>query len=71
MKADVILIDMDKPHMWPVNDLVSAVVYSVQGSDVDTVIIDGNIVMEKGEIKTIDEERVKFEVEKTAKRILG
>lgn len=71
MKADVILIDMDKPHIWPVNDLISAVVYSAQGSDVDTVIIDGNIVMEKGELKTIDEERVKFEVEKTAKRILG
>ncbi|MDQ2085500.1 amidohydrolase [Herbivorax sp. ANBcel31] len=70
MKADVILIDMDKPHICPVNDPVSAVVYSAQGSDVDTVIIDGNIVMEKGELKTIDEERVKFQVNKTAKRII-
>lgn len=70
MKADIILIDMDKSHICPINDLISAVVYSVQGSDVDTVIIDGNIVMEKGELKTIDEERAKFEVSKIAKRIL-
>lgn len=70
MKADLILIDMDKSHLCPVNDPIAAVVYSVQGSDVDTVIIDGNIVMEKGELKTIDEEKVKFKVREIAKRVL-
>ena len=64
MKADVILIDMDKPHICPVNDLVSAVVYSVQGSDVDTVIIDGNIVMEKENLKPLTKKRLNLRLAK-------
>lgn len=70
MKADLIFIDMDKAHLCPVNDPAAAVVYSAQASDVDTVIIDGNIVMEKGELKTIDEEKVKFNVKEIAKKVL-
>jgi len=71
MKADMILLDMDKPHLFPVNDPFSAIVYSAQASDVDTVIVDGNILMEKRELKTIDEERLKYEVGKISKRLLG
>ncbi|HPP36718.1 MAG TPA: amidohydrolase [Clostridiales bacterium] len=70
MKADMILLDMDKPHLCPVNDPFSAVVYSAQASDVDTVIVDGNILMEKRELKTIDEERVMFEVRKHSDMLL-
>ncbi len=70
MKADMILLDMDKPHLCPVNDPYSAIVYSAQGSDVDTVIVDGNILMEKRELKTIDEERVMHEVRKISEKLL-
>ena len=69
MKADMILLDMDKPHLCPVNNPFSAIVYSAQGSDVDTVIVDGNILMEKRELKTIDEERVMYEVRKQSDRL--
>jgi 5-methylthioadenosine/S-adenosylhomocysteine deaminase len=69
-KADLILLDMDKPHLCPVNDPFSAVVYSAQASDVDTVIVDGNILMEHRELKTIDEERVMHEVRKHSERLL-
>jgi 5-methylthioadenosine/S-adenosylhomocysteine deaminase len=61
---------MDKPHLCPVNDPFSAVVYSAQASDVDTVIVDGNILMEHRELKTIDEERVMHEVRKHSERLL-
>lgn len=71
MKADLILIDTDKLHLYPMNDPVSAAVYSVQGSDVDTVIIDGEIVMEKRELKTIDEERVKYNVKKVYEKLFS
>ena len=71
MKADMILLDMDKPHLVPMNDPFSAVVYSAQGSDVDTVIVDGEILMEQRELKTIDEERVKYEATEISKRLLG
>lgn len=70
MKADIIILDTDKAHLCPVNDSIAAVVYAAQGSDVDTVIIDGNIVMENRELKTIDEELVKHKVSGIAKRVL-
>jgi len=61
-KADVILIDAKAPHMIPYRNLPSNLVYSGTGGDVDTVIIDGNIVMANRVVKTIDEGAV---VEKT------
>lgn len=57
-KADIILIDMDKAHIYPIHNLISAIVYSAQGSDVDTVIIDGKIVMENRIINTIDKRNI-------------
>ncbi|AAM24797.1 5-methylthioadenosine/S-adenosylhomocysteine deaminase [Caldanaerobacter subterraneus subsp. tengcongensis MB4] len=69
-KADVILIDLNKPHLHPKNDLISALAYSVQGSDVDTVIVNGKVIMEKREIKTVDVERVYYEVEKRAQNLI-
>lgn len=69
-KADIILIDMDKPHLYPKHNLISALSYSAQGSDVDTVIIDGRIIMEKREIKTLDVEKIKFMAEKQARDLI-
>ncbi|MCX7923203.1 MAG: amidohydrolase [Clostridia bacterium] len=71
MKADLIILDVDKPHLCPMNDPVSAVVYSAQASDVDTVIIDGNILMENRQLKTIDEELVKYKVKQIAEKRLN
>ncbi len=70
-KADLVLIDMDKAHIAPVNDCISALAYCVQGSDVDTVIVDGNVLMENRVLKTIDEEKVKYKVKEISKRVLG
>jgi len=70
-KADIILLDTDKPHFCPMNDPLSAIVYSANGSDVDTVIVDGEILMESRQLKSVDEERIKYEVGKISKRILG
>lgn len=71
MKADLILLDIDKPHFYPLNDPMSAVVYSAQASDVDTVIVDGNILMENRELKGLDEEKIKYMVKNISARILG
>ena len=66
MKADMTLIDLEKPHYYPLNDPVSAVVYCGKGSDVHTVIVDGRILYEDGEYKTIDMEAVKANVKRIA-----
>lgn len=70
-KADIILIDMDKPHLYPMHNVISALSYSVQGSDVDTVMVDGKIIMEKREIKTLDVERIMYEADKSARDLVS
>jgi 5-methylthioadenosine/S-adenosylhomocysteine deaminase len=52
--ADIILIDINKPHLTPLNDPFSAVVYSAQGSDVDTVFCRGEMLMQNRKLLTLD-----------------
>ena len=63
-KADIILIDYWKPHLVPMLNPVTHIVYAAQGQDVDTVIIDGKIIMQNRRILTVDEERILEEAEK-------
>lgn len=57
-RADIILVDLKKPNLTPLHDLFANLVYSAHGCDVDTVIVDGEIVMEERKVKTLDEESV-------------
>ncbi len=57
-KADVIVVDLMKPHLTPNLDLVANLVHYANGNDVETVIIDGKVVMENKLIKTVDEAKV-------------
>ncbi len=57
-QADVILVDMYKPHLYPFHMPVHRLLYFAFGSDVDTVIVQGKVVMEGREVKTVDESEV-------------
>ena len=57
-KADLIIIDTHKPHLTPMYNPVSHLVYAAMGSDVRTSIINGVIVMEEGHLKTINQKSV-------------
>ncbi|MCL2057328.1 MAG: amidohydrolase [Oscillospiraceae bacterium] len=70
-KADLAILDLNHPHLQPENNLVSGLIYSANGSEVETVIIDGAVVMENREFKAIDEQRVYAEMRRISKRILG
>jgi len=54
-RADVIVVDLNQLHSSPSPDVVSALVYSVQSSDVRTTIIDGRLVMRDRKLLTLDE----------------
>ncbi|MTI94291.1 MAG: amidohydrolase [Firmicutes bacterium] len=71
MKADMTLIDMDRPHLVPDSDPVAAVVYAAQASDVDLVMVDGKILVENGEVLSIDEEKILHEARRCARRLGG
>ncbi len=69
MKADLAIINTDALSFTPHNDPLAALVYSANGSEVETVIINGKVVMENREFPGIDEERVKAEVERINARL--
>lgn len=68
-EADLVLLDLDAPSLTPLNNPVAALAYSANGSEVDTVIIDGKIVLRNRELLTIDEERVRFEIGRICNRL--
>jgi 5-methylthioadenosine/S-adenosylhomocysteine deaminase len=53
--ADIVLVNLDSVHTVPNNNHVSDLVYAGCGTDVDTVIIDGKIIMENRNVKTLNE----------------
>lgn len=53
-KADIAIVDMRKPHLMPAWMPVHRLIHQALGSDVDTVIVDGNVLMEDGKVLTID-----------------
>ncbi len=67
--ADLMLLDPNKPHLQPLYDPIAQLVYSAKSSDIDTVICKGRVLMEKGELKTIDQEEVLFVANKWKEKI--
>jgi len=65
-RADLILVDFDKPHLTPRHNLYADLVYSARGSDVDTVIVDGKILMARRQVKTLNEGEVMQKAQRTA-----
>ncbi len=57
--ADVIVVDLNRPHSLPVYDEAAALVYSTRADDVRTTIVDGRILMDDREISFVDEEAIK------------
>ena len=67
-EADIVLVDLERVHTLPVYDPLSTLIYAAQSSDVTDVIVGGRFLMRDRELLTIDEEKVKHEVKRLAKR---
>ena len=67
--ADITLFDMSGYAWQPKFDLISLLVYSAPSNSADTVIVDGRVLMEKGELKTLDEEKIIYEAARSVARI--
>jgi len=57
-KADIILVDVRKPHLAPFHNIYGLLAYSALGSDVDSVIVDGKVLMEHRHFTTLDVEDI-------------
>ncbi len=63
-RADLIVLNLDKPHLTPCHDLVANLVYCAKPSDVETVMVDGRIVVRQGALANGDFGAIRREVER-------
>lgn len=73
-RADIIILDLKKPHMTPilhspVRNIAPNIVYSARGDEVETVIIDGRVVMKDRSLLTLKEEEVMAKAQRAAEEI--
>jgi len=70
-KADVIIVDMKKPHLTPCFDVPSHLVYSAKGCDVRTTIVNGKVLMDNYRVLALDEEKVTEDARKAAEELVA
>jgi 5-methylthioadenosine/S-adenosylhomocysteine deaminase len=68
-KADLIFLDLSKPHLIPCYDPFSILVYAAQGSDVQSVMVDGKMIMENHKILAFEVNEVMAEVNRLSREI--
>lgn len=68
-KADIIALDLDKPHLYPNFDTPALLTCAAHSSDVVLTMVDGKILYENGEYKTLDREKVFYEARAAVKRL--
>ena len=68
-KADIIVIGLNEPHLTPLYCEYSHLVYATSGADVDTVVINGKVVMENRKLLTINEQDVMQKVRDIATKV--
>ncbi|MCW4051943.1 MAG: amidohydrolase [Candidatus Bathyarchaeota archaeon] len=69
-KADIILVDLKRANLIPLHDLCANLVYSAHGSDVDTTIVNGKVIMANQTVKTVNEDEVLSKAAKAARELL-
>ena len=67
--ADLVVFDLDQPHLTPCHDLLSNILHAATAEDICMTMVDGEVLCEKGICLTIDVERAEYEVKKRAEKI--
>jgi len=68
-KADIIVVDLQRPHMVPLYHPMSTLVYSANGGDVKDVIVNGKILMKDRRILHLDTEEIMWKVRELSNAI--
>jgi cytosine/adenosine deaminase-related metal-dependent hydrolase len=69
-KADLILVKLKAPHLVPTFNPISNLIYAAEGSDVETVLIDGKVIMQDRTVKTLDESRILQQAHERGQKLL-
>ena len=70
-KADITLVDREGLHWYPKNDTLSLMAYSANSMDVDTVLVNGEVLLRHKEFTKLDIEKIKAEAERTRKKLFA
>jgi 5-methylthioadenosine/S-adenosylhomocysteine deaminase len=68
-KADLVIAGLNKPHLIPLYDIYSHIAYSMRSSDIETVLVNGKILIDNGRSVTIDEQEVLVRAKAWQKKI--
>jgi hypothetical protein len=68
-RADVIIVDRDRPHLAPGPDPYSTLVYAVRGSDVRTTIVDGALLVDDFEPVRVDRRQIAVDAREAARQL--
>lgn len=68
-QADLVFLDLGHLHYVPLHDLVSQIVFAENGAAVDSVMIGGRMVLDHGRLTTIDEGKLRRDVQEAAERL--
>lgn len=69
-KADLIMINIDQPHIIPTHNLLNTLTETVETNDIVDVIVNGKVLMENRVVSSIDEEKLMFEAKSHYKKII-
>jgi 5-methylthioadenosine/S-adenosylhomocysteine deaminase len=67
--ADLVIANLNKPHLIPMYNIYSHIVYSMRPSDVDMVMVDGKVVVNDGKLTTADESEILHKARKWSEKI--
>ena len=70
-KADITLVDREGLHWYPKNASMSLLAYSANSFDVDTVMVNGKVLLKGKEFTTLDIEKIKAEAERTKEKLFS
>ena len=69
-KADIVLLDLRRPHLYPLNMPVFRLIYFANGNDVDTVIVDGRIALQNRKAMFVDEDEILDDAQRETEAML-
>jgi 5-methylthioadenosine/S-adenosylhomocysteine deaminase len=67
--ADIVIINLKKPHLTPLYDVYSHIVYAAMASDVETVMVNGKVVVNRRRLVTADESEILYRAQKWCEKI--
>jgi 5-methylthioadenosine/S-adenosylhomocysteine deaminase len=68
-KADILVLDTQRAHLVPAGRIVSAWIHNGQPSDIESSMVDGQFVMRKGKVLTMDEESIVKQADAVGQRV--